>query len=201
LRRGVGHYFKKGYGGGGTATKRFRGTARTAGSLFGALSSGAGAARTPERDVLEHVCRSGGSPESIVTALVEVLRPIDGSQDAEASRKSLADALSEFLARSPDADLLNLTDEQRMSIVSRYVSLDVYGRFFLDVGKAIIDKAPSITAGVSRLREAKEYIRETIVAAFNKFAAAGATLTSGRVTALVSTALRDAIDVFQGYAE
>src|SRR4051812_40653109 len=34
LKRGVGHYFKKGYGGGGTAVKRFGGTARTAGSLF-----------------------------------------------------------------------------------------------------------------------------------------------------------------------
>src|SRR5882672_5681274 len=39
MRRGVSDYVRKGYGGHAAAARRFEGTARTAGSLYGALSS------------------------------------------------------------------------------------------------------------------------------------------------------------------
>jgi len=38
MRRGVGQYFKSGYGGGATAVRRFGGTAQAAAGLFGALA-------------------------------------------------------------------------------------------------------------------------------------------------------------------
>jgi hypothetical protein len=199
LKRGVGNYFKKGYGGGTTAARRLRRTAQTAGALYNALSPALERAASRERDAFEEACRSGASPEEIVTSLVETLRPVDGTLDAESSRKSLAEAMSEFLARSPDADLLSLTEEQRMSIVARYVALDVYGRFFLDVGKTIIDRAPSVITGLSRLKEAKEYIRETVAGIFRKIVTPTATLSARRVAAIVQSVLQDAIDVFQGY--
>lgn len=201
LRRGVGHYFKKGYGGTGSSTKRFGGTARTAGSLFGALSPPGAGARTPERDAFEQACRAGGTPEAIVTTLVEALRPVDGTQDAEAERKSLAEALADFLRQFPNVDMLNLTEPQRLSIVARYVALDVYRRFFLDVGKTIIDNAPTYATGVARVKEAKEYIRETVQAAFDRLKNAGSGLTSKRIVTLVARALKDAIEVFQSYTE
>jgi hypothetical protein len=201
LRRGVGNYVKGGYGGSGTAAKRFAGTAQTAGSLYDALSSGAAAKRSPERDALEAAFRSGASVAILITALIETLLPVDGSQDTELGRTSLAEASSDLLVRFPDADILNLTDEQRNMFVARYVAMDVYGRFFLDVGKHIIENAPSYTAGLSRLHEAKEYIRETVIAALGKMLAATQSLTKSRVITLVSTALRDAFDVFQGYTE
>jgi len=208
LRRGVGHYFKTGYGGGrgggggsGSAVKRFGGTATTAGALYGVLSPAPDSERTPERDSFEQACRAASPPEVLVTALVEVLRPIDGTQDAEAERKSLAEAMSEFLTVSPNADLLGLTESQRLSIVARYVALDVYRRLFLDVGQSIIDNAPTIATGLSRMREAKEYIREKILAAFGRLSKAAGDFTSKRIVSLVGTALSDAISVFESYTE
>ena len=44
-----------------------------------------------------------------MNAVVEAVRPADGTQDAEASRTAIKDALSEVLTIFPDADLLNLT--------------------------------------------------------------------------------------------
>ena len=41
MRKGVGHYARKGLGGGNTAVRRLGGTARTAGTLFSALSAAA----------------------------------------------------------------------------------------------------------------------------------------------------------------
>ena len=46
-------------------------------------------------------------------AIVEAVRPADGTQDAEANRAAIKDALSELLTMFPDADLLNLTEDQR----------------------------------------------------------------------------------------
>lgn len=200
LRRGVGNYFKSGYGGGGTAARRFGGTANTAGALYGALSGAAGTRGTPERDALEAAVRSGGSTESIISALVEAIQPVDGRQDSEANRKALADALSELMTKHPDADLLKLTPEQLNLVLALFIVSDVFARFVLDVGKSIIDNAPSVATGLSRLKEVKEYIRETVIAQLNKITIGGVALSKNKVVNLVATALRDAIDVFEGYA-
>lgn len=201
LKRGVGSYFKTGYGGGHKASGRFGGTAQTAGSLFGALlGGGAGASRTPERDALEAAVRSGASPDQVITALIEAIRPVDGTQDAESSRRAMADTFAELMVKHPTADLLNLTSAQLSLAMALFVANDVYARFFLDVGKAIIEHAPSVSTGLSRLKEAKEYIREVVVAQFNKMPSAGAPTTKSRMIGVVATVLKDAIDVFEGYS-
>ena len=201
LSRGVGNYFKSGYGGGGTASGRFGGTARSAGTLFGVLGGGGGgAAPTPERDALVAAVRSGAGPDEVIGALIEAIRPVDGTQDAEGSRRALADTLAELMAKHPTADLLNLTHTQLNLAIALFIANDVYARFFLDVGKSIIEHAPSVTMGLSRLKEVKEYIREVVIAQFNKLWAASMPASSGRMVELVASALKDAIDVFEGYA-
>ncbi|MDX1964946.1 MAG: Qat anti-phage system associated protein QatB [Pirellulales bacterium] len=200
LTRGVGNYFKSGYGGGGTAARRFGGTARSAGALLGALSGGAGAARTPEHDALEAAVQAGVGTEQIINVLIEAISPVDGTQDAEANRKALADSLSELVTQNPNADFLNLTPEQLNHLMALFVANDVFMRFSLDVGKAILEHAPSIPTGLSRIKEAKDYIREVVIAQFNKHLAAGTPPTKARMVSIVSSALRDAIEVFEGYA-
>jgi hypothetical protein len=201
LSRGVGNYFKTGYGGGGTASGRFGGTAQAAEGLYGALSgSGGGVARTPERDALEAAVQAGAGTLEVIGALIEAIRPVDGTQDAEGSRRALADTLSELITKHPNADLLNLTPPQLTLAMALFVANDVYARFFLDVGKSIFEHAPSVSAGLSRLKEAKGYIREVVIAQFNKLAAAGMPASKVLMAGLVATVLRDAVDVFEGYA-
>lgn len=201
LSRGVGNYFKSGYGGGRTASGRFGSTARTAGTLFGALGGiGSGAARTPERDALEAAVRSGAGPDAVIGALIEAIRPVDGTQDAEGNRRALADSLSELMTKHPTADLLNLTSAQLNLAIALFIANDVYARFFLDVGKSIVEHAPSVTTGLSRLKEVKEYVREVVIAQFNKLWAAGVPATSSRTVEVVASTLKDAVDVFESYA-
>ncbi len=201
LSRGVGNYFKIGYGGGRTAVGRFGGTARTAGTLFGALGgSGSGAARTPARDALETAIQSGAGPDEVIGALIEAIKPVDGTQDAEGNRRALADTLSELMTKQPTADLLNLTPAQLNLTIALFIANDVFARFFLDVGKSIVEHAPSVTTGLALLKEAKEYIREVVIAQFNRLWAAGVPATSVRTVEVVASALKDAIDVFEGYA-
>jgi hypothetical protein len=132
-------------------------------------------------------------------AVVEAVRPSDGTQDAEASRESIKGCLSEVLGRFPDADLLALNDEQRDFGIEIYVALDVFQRYVLDLGKIIQDKAPSATAALGRLKDVKDYIRQTVAAEFRRLAVAGQRLRGGRIAEVVQTALLKELQVFEHY--
>ena len=97
--------------------------------------------------------------------------------------------------------LLNLSPEQREFVTERFVAMDVYRRFVLDLGKTIQDKAPSAATGLSRLKQVKDYVKETVAATFRKLREAGQRLSVGRVKEIVRSALRETMQVFEGYAE
>ena len=200
LQRSLGGYVR-GYGGSGRATRRFGGTAQTAGTLYGALSSSGRGQTTLPGGTLDAAVLSGRSANEVMDAVVEAVRPTDGTQDAEASRVAIKDALSELLTRFPDAVLLELTESQRLFAVERYVALDVFRRFMLDVGKTIQDKAPTAKAGLARLKEAKDYIKETVAAAFKKVGTAATGLTRQKVVSLAKDALKETFAVFESYVK
>ena len=200
MRQSLGRYVRSGYGGSATATKRFGGTAQTAGVLYGALSPTERGQISLPGGNLDVAVLSGRSANEVMDAVVEAVRPIDGTQDAEASRVAIKEALAELLTKFPDAALLELSEAQRMFAVERYVAVDVFRRFSLDVGKTIQDKAPTIKAGLVRLKEVRDYIKETVSAAFKKVGSA-ASLTASKVAMLSSAALKETFTVFESYAK
>jgi hypothetical protein len=200
MRRGVGHYIRGGYGGGSQAVRRFGGTASTAGAIYGALTSVSQGQPAAPGSPLDPALLAGRSAREVIDAVVEAVRPADGTQDAEAERASTKDALSELLTLFPEADLLNLDEAQRDLATELFVAIDVFRRLQLDLGRALQDKAPSASAGLARLKELKDYVKETVAAAFRKLRAAGTTLTKGSVSQIVNAALLDAFEVFESYA-
>jgi hypothetical protein len=132
-------------------------------------------------------------------AVVEAVRPSDGTQDAEASREAIKGCLSEVLDRFPDADLLALSEEQRDFGIELYVAFDVFQRYALDVGKTIQAKAPNAAAAVGRLKDVKDYIRQTVAAEFRRLRDIGQRLRGGRIAEVVQTALVKALQVFEHY--
>lgn len=201
MRRGIGHYVRKGLGGSNTATRRFSGTARTAGTLYGALSAVSSGQATGTGSPLDPSLLAGRSAGEIIDAVVEAVRPVDGTQDGEFSRNAIHGALSELLAQFPDADLLNLTDDQRTIVVEGFIGLDIFHRVQLDVGMAVQDKSPTYTVALSRLREIKNYIKQAISAQFRRLRAAGQTLTARRVSEIARQTIHETLIIFEGYAE
>lgn len=200
MRRGIGHYIRSGYGGSATATRRFGGTASTAGALYGALSGGAAGPGGGPGNPLDPALLAGRSADEVIDAVIEAVRPVDGTQDAEAGRASIRDALSELLGRFPDADLLNLTEDQRAFAIERYVATDVFRRIDLDLGKTVREKAPSAVTALSRMKQIKNYVKETVAASFRKLREAGQALTAGRVNSVVRSSLSETFYVFESYA-
>lgn len=196
MQRGLGHYVRKGLGGANTATRRFGGTAVSAGALYSALSGGGTTATGSSFDLSLLV---GRSANDIIYAVADAVQPIDGTQDAEARHRSVVDALSELLKRFPEADLQNLSEEQKLFTVERFVGIDVYALFYLDVGKSIQAKAPSATVALARGREVKDYIKEAISAVFRQLRATGQRLTESRLVAIVRQTLQETFQVFEDY--
>lgn len=201
LQRSLGHYVRTGYGGSATTTRRFGGTAATAGALDSALGRVATGEPAASGSSLDPALLAGRDAQEVMDAVVEAVRPVDGTQDAEAERASIRDALTELLTRFPDSDLLNLDAEQRAFVIERFTAIDVFRRFELDVGKTIIEKAPSAVTALSRLKEVREYVKQSVAAAFRKLRDAGRSLTSGRISQVVTAALKETFEVFEGYAE
>jgi len=200
LQRGVGQYVKKGYGGAGTATRRLGSTATTAGALSSALSQLSGNTQVQDGSSLDPTLLAGKSADAVMDAVVEAARPVDGTQDAEASRASIRDAMSDMLTEHPDADLFGLTDEQREKIIENYAANDVFRRFELDIGKTIRDKAPSVTAGLTRLGQARDYIKQTVAAAFRDLRDTNRSFSKNSIGSVVRSAIREAFEVFEEYA-
>jgi hypothetical protein len=177
------------------------GTAQTAQALYSALSGGAGNPFTAAGGALDPAITAGRSAAEVMDAVVEAVSPVNGTQDVEASRTSIKDALSDVLNQYPDADLLNLNQEQRELAVERFVSADVFRRIDLDLGRAIRDKASNAAIALGRLKEVREYVRETVAASFRKLRDAGHRLVAGHITSVAQSAIRETFQVFEGYAE
>jgi hypothetical protein len=201
MRRSLGHYVRTGYGGAATTSRRFGGTIATASALDAALATVASGQASSPGNPLDPALLTGRSVEEVMDAVVEAVRPVDGTQDAEAERASIRDALSELLTRYPEADLLNLEPEQRAYAIERFAATDVFRRFDLDLGKALRDKAPSAVTALSRLKQVKDYVKEAVAGAFRRLRDAGRSVTAGRVSQIVRDALRDTFEVFEGYSE
>ncbi|HCG6643292.1 hypothetical protein O4N70_21220 [Vibrio parahaemolyticus] len=199
LRGGLKHYVKRGYGGSQNAVKRMAGSTSKAGTLYSALLSGADNPFGGTGEALDPVLMSGRSAEEVMDAIVEVVSPVDGTLDAEASRASVKEALSEILDENPDADLLQLTQEQRELAIMHFMAGDVFRRIDLDLGKDIRDNAPNASIGMKRLKEVKDYVKQTIFASFRRLKESGQAASTRTIKSMVTNTIKDTFEIFEAY--
>lgn len=199
MRRGVGRYVRDGYSGAQSTGARMAGASSTAGMLWGTLggaTDGSPTANGPDPDLLR-----GGTARETLAKIVNAVRPPDGTQDAEASREAMHHALADMLDRYPEADLLDLDNEQRLFSIERFVGLDVFQRLMLDIGKTIQDRAPSATAGLDRISEVRDYVTSTIQSAFRSLVKTNVTVTAAHIRQISQAAIVSSCQVFESYAE
>ncbi len=196
---GLKHYVKRGYGGSKGATKRMGGTVLKAGALYSALLPGNQNPLTETGGPLDPVLISGRSADEIMDAIVEAVSPIDGTLDAESSRASIKDALSEVLDENPQADLMQLSGEQRELAIMHFMAGDVFRRIDLDLGKDIRESAPNASTGMKRLKEVKDYVKQTIFASFRKIKESGQAISSKTINNIAKNTIRDTFEIFEAY--
>jgi hypothetical protein len=201
LRRGLGHYTKTGLGGSRAATQRMGRTVSTAGGLYGVLQNLRAGTSPPVELGINRNDLVGRPAREIADRIANALQPADGSQDAEAARDAISRALSDLMLAEPNVDLLALAPEQIDRVVEGYVAHDLCHRIELDVGKAVLDKAPNYAEGVNRLEDMKAYVRQEVARTFRERAGNGQSFTRDNAAALTAEVLRDTFDVFEGYVQ
>lgn len=201
LRRGLGHYAKRGLGGGGAGTARFSRTAELAGGFADVLQALRDGTPIPSDIPLDPADLAGKSQQEVADAIIEAVAPADGSQDAEASRDSAARAFAEVLAQDPNADMTALTVDQVEFFFERFLANDLVARIQLDVGSAVIEKAPDAVTGLNRLQQMQDFVRQQFAASVRELKAAGQRLTQGTGNALARAAISATLTIFEGWVE
>lgn len=199
LKRGLGHYTSTGLGGSRQATQRMARTAVNAGRLYSTLSSLSSGAALPADVAIDPAALAGRPAREIADEIARALQSPDGTQDAEASRDSISRAMSELIAADPDADLLALTPDQIELITQTYVGEDLCRRIDLDIGKTVIDKAPTIADGQSLLEGMKAYVRQEVARVFRVRADRGQRLSRQNASSLAAGVIQSTFEVFEEY--
>ena len=199
LRLGISHYVQTGLGGSSNASRRMAGTARRAGALYGvlhAISSGT----APAVDLgLDPTHLAGRPAREIVDRIADALSAIDGSLDSEASRNSISQALRELIRREPTVNLAALTHDQIILAMELFVSADICRRIELDIGKAVLDKAPDSATAVRRLEQIYRYVRQVVASSFRRRPQSPSPLKQRAATRLAASVVQDTFEVFESY--
>jgi hypothetical protein len=172
------------------------GTARTAGALYGVLDAFR-SGQAPPNVALDPAALAGQTARAILDAIADAIRPIDGTQDAEASHQAMNRALSDLLDDFPSADLLTLQLAEIELMIELYVAHELCMRIELDIGRSIQSRAPDPTIAVRRLEDMRQYVVASVRAAFAARRARGERLDRARAAAIVADVLRDTLSVFE----
>lgn len=199
LKKSLGNYVRKGYGGANTAVRRMGKTVSVAGALFSAFSDLSANDPALSGTLLDPNLLRGKTSKEVMDAIVETVCPSDGTQDAEAARRSVNDALSELLSQFPNADQTQLSDEQKSFVIEKFVAIEVFQRFSLDVGKVIVEKASSPTDGAMKLKQVKDYIKQCVESEFRKLREKGFALVRNSANQIVAAAIFQTYKVFESY--
>lgn len=201
LRRGLGRYVRHGLGGSTTGVRRMGSTARIAGTLYDSLSALQSGQATAAQLGIDPAILVGRPAKEVMDMIVEAIRPIDGTQDAEANRQAIAYATSDLLIEFPNVDMITLTVEQIEILIERYVAHDLCLRVELDVGSQIEKNAPDLSTAVTRLEDMKEFIVAEVRTTFQAQRNRGERLQRGRVGMFVTSILREILRIFEEYLQ
>ena len=199
LKKGICQYVKTGLGGRRTAARRMAATAHTARALNAALFVLSSNQEISTKHPLHQATLRGQSAKNIISYIVEAIRPIDGTQDAEASRASVSQALSEVLNIFPEADLQKLSDEQCDFVIERYVIGDVFRRIELDMSASIRSKARYVSTVARRLEEMRDYVCSAVESAFEKVKSDNRDITRLEILEIVRKVLEETMRIFESY--
>lgn len=199
LRRGIASYAGKGLGGARSAARRMGGVANRSGVLFNALGGLSSGTFDSSQLGFDAAGLAGRSAREIIDRVARFVSPSDGTQDAESSQRAINAALSDLLETDANADIASLSQQQIAWVLERHIVYEIVQRIELDVGRSILGKAPSPASAIARMKEVREYVEETVAAAFRAQRQTGRPLDGSKATRLTVNVIQETFKVFEEY--
>jgi len=168
LRKSLGNYSRNGMGGSQNFARRMRVSTSIAGGMFQTFRSLRDDTNFELRSVISKLKEQGANASKIISEFISHVCPDGGSLDEISSRNSGTAALSEFLERNPDADIVNLSDDQIWSLTSSFLANEIFSRIQMDIGQAFETRDIPFPDRISRMNEMKDFIQVEIATQLNE---------------------------------
>jgi len=136
-------------------------------------------------------------PDVMIDILIQGVRPVDGTLDAEAERLALHRTLFGLLGHSHVAGLLDLSREHCLLAAETFLATSIFLRLELDIGKNIQNKARSYTDASNRFSRIEEYIKTAVSQSMIKHLKPGETLDQRKVSRIIDRTLHDTFVALQ----
>lgn len=203
LRKALGSYVRKGYGGSGTATQRMRKSSTAAAGVYNILSSGStGGAEGGEPAPLDVRTLSGLPHDEVAERIAEAVNPGDISLDDAGVREAVAEAVSSVLSENDGVDITALPPELVEECYIRTLSVSAFNILIADIG-ASVQRAAHGNAELAnnRLKEISDFMRETYRAQYAKLTSRGLRVSRGASERIARELTSSVMDIFESYLE
>lgn len=198
FQKAAGHYSKTGMGGAGKLANRMRHSTATGARLAEFLSSASSPQDATTRAWVKDIVDRKLTGQDLIDAIVQQVAPSGGSRDEESCADSMARALSEFLEKNPDAEILNLEVADIREITERFLANEACSRLTNDVGQILESGKISLRESLALLNEMREYLRADLSVQVGELWKTTENPSQSELDGILRTAVQRTFEVYEG---
>jgi hypothetical protein len=198
FQKAAGHYSKTGMGGAGKLAHRMRHSTATGAKLAHFLTSTSSRQDAAVEAWVKDIIDRKLTGQDLIDAIVQQVAPSAGSREEESCADSMARALSEFLEKNPDAEILSLEEAHVREITERFLANEACNRLTNDVGQILESGKISLKESLSLLNEMREYLRADLSLQIADLWKAAANPSQSELDRVLRTAVQRTFEVYEG---
>ena len=147
---------------------------------------------------MKEIVDRGLGGRELVDAIIQQVAPSGGSKDEESSADSMSRALSEFLEKNEDVDLLKLGTEEIREITERYLANEACYRLANDIGQVLESDRISLKDSLQLLNEMRDYLRADLSVQIEKLWSLSANPTRSQLDQILRSAIQRTFKIYEG---
>ncbi len=198
FREAAGHYSKTGMGGAGRLASRMRHSTAIGARLAEFLTSASAQTSVTSKAWVKDIVDRGLNGHELIDAIIQHVAPSGGSRDEESVADSMARALSEFLEKNEDSDLLDLGAADIREITECYLANEACNRLVNDIGQVLESEKVSLKDSLMLLQEMREYLRADLSVQIENIWKVTENPTYSQLDQILRAAVQHTFEVYEG---
>ena len=197
FQKAAGNYSKTGMGGAGRLASRMRHSTAAGARLAEFLTSTSSQSNSEVKTWVKEIVDRGLRGRELIDAIIRNVAPSSGSRDEESCSDSMARALSEFLEKNNQADLLALGVDEIREITEHYLANEACNRLVNDIGQILESGKLSLKDTLSLLTEMREFLRADLSVQMNRLWRTVANPTHVQLNQILRSAVERTFEVYE----
>ncbi len=136
--------------------------------------------------------------QDLIDAIIQQVAPSAGSKDEESCADSMARALSEFLDKNPDSDVLNLDATDIREITESFLANEACHRLTNDIGQVLESEKISLKESLDLLNEMRDYLKADLSEQIDKLWKISDNPSQSQLDQVLRSAVERTFEVYEG---